>query len=537
MAENVLATRNIYTLLLEIFDYCKFICDIITIVKVCKLIGGIPLKKKLTIPLVIAVVAFAIVVAVTAFVLTLKLIAPDSGQVAVVSPTATPIVEVNPLNIKYQDSIQFGLDGQTYALINKTLWKWGVPDNEDEKKIYLTPTKLLDGVMKLYEGGYACFYAVRTDGSLWGWGYNEYGQLLDGTKKASMEPKMIVNAVREFKVFGDFNEFIKINGETKEFGADESNDEKTFKELKNIKLSFDTFDAKYTKLFYTGDKKIWALKGDKLIQVLTEVEYFDYQRIGIAIRTDGSLWTLGENIDGSLGIGDKGISGTFISFSITPHKILDGVKKAGIFGEHDQIYTCYAIKNDNSLWMWGYDEIVLGRNGKGSSRPFKVLNNVKTIIANPIGCACVVKTDGSLWVWGRSRDNDAKVIDYSKVMDHVKLILGDGYITGGIDIIKTDGSYWSLNKFAKPVKLANIYETLGNSYDGSFFKEKDGSLWIWDYKKRTKVLNEFKYFFSLENTFYAIKNDGTVWGWGFGYVGDGTNISRDKPVQIKFNEK
>ena len=493
------------------------------------------MKSKLPIPLVIAIVALAIIAAVTIFVLLVKLPASINSSVAVIIPKTTPLVEVNPLKIKYEDSIQYGLDGQTYALINHSLWQWGVPYNEDEKKIYFAPIKLLDGVMKLYEGGYNCFYAVRSDGSLWGWGDNEYGQLLDGSKKASKNPKMIVNAVREFKVFGDFNEFIKINGETKEFGAVESSDEKTFKELKNIKLSFDTFDDKYSKLFYTGDKKIWALKGDKLFQILTEVEYFDYQRVGIAIRSDGSLWTLGENIDGSLGIGLKGISGTFVKFSITPHKILEGVKKAGIFNEHDQIYTCYAIKKDGSLWMWGFDEIVPGRSGKGCNIPLKVINNVKTIIANPLGCAFALKTDGTLWVWGKNIDNDWKIKKYSKIMDKVREISGDAYTPSGIDILKNDGTYWSLNKFFKPVKLANIFEPLGYSYDGSFFKEKDGSLWIWDYNKRTKILNEFKNFFCLDNTFYAIKKDGTVWGWGEPYVGVGSSFNQDKPVQIKFD--
>ena len=37
--------------------------------------------------------------------------------------------------------------------------------------------------------------AVKTDGTLWGWGSNRYGQLGDGTNESSKTPKQIMDGV------------------------------------------------------------------------------------------------------------------------------------------------------------------------------------------------------------------------------------------------------------------------------------------------------------------------------------------------------
>jgi hypothetical protein len=55
------------------------------------------------------------------------------------------------------------------------------------------PVKIMDGVadVSLRAGG----LAVKTDGSLWAWGYNGYGQIGDGTKEDRLSPIKIMDGV------------------------------------------------------------------------------------------------------------------------------------------------------------------------------------------------------------------------------------------------------------------------------------------------------------------------------------------------------
>ena len=508
------------------------------------------MKSKLPIPIVIAIVALAIIAAVTAFVMIIKLPAPVTSSVAVIIPKATPLVEANPLKIKYEDSIMMDMNSnseQTFALINKTVWSWGVPEDGIKKPYYYSPEKFLENVLKIYQG-YYCMYAIKTDGSLWGWGSNDKGQLFNDKKEGSPIPVLIQKEIKEFtvKVVSESYDYsnikiITVNGNIKIFGLHKA-DEKYNKILINLKKTYFTESNLYNNVLLMNDDSLWIQKDKKLIKLLSDVKSFQMNRVGLVIRKDGSLWSFGENIDGALGIGLKSNRESVINFSIKPHKILDNVKSVGIFDEHQWIYSCYAIKKDNTLWMWGYDRIVLGRMGLDCTTPKKVLNNVKDLKGNPTGCAFALKTDASLWVWGLSKVDDyqgnyfEKYIKYSKVMDGVSDIQGDGYYPTSMQIYKTDGSIWTLSERIKPVRVTNFLDSFGYELnDVSYFLKKDRSLWTWDKKK--KIIEDVKQFFDFGSTFYAIKNDGTVWGWGEPYVGDGTNKTRNKPVQIKFDGK
>ena len=45
-----------------------------------------------------------------------------------------------------------------------------------------TPLKVLENVTSVTAGDYSA-YAITSDGSLWSWGRNDYGQLGDGTQQ------------------------------------------------------------------------------------------------------------------------------------------------------------------------------------------------------------------------------------------------------------------------------------------------------------------------------------------------------------------
>lgn len=104
-------------------------------------------------------------------------------------------------------------------LADSSLWLWGdnrygklgdgrrtTYDGDDrilEDCNRRTPTYAMDDVMAVSAGHYHTM-AIRSDSSLWGWGYNKYGQLGDGTRVDKVTPLRIMENVRSVSA-GKFN--------------------------------------------------------------------------------------------------------------------------------------------------------------------------------------------------------------------------------------------------------------------------------------------------------------------------------------------
>ncbi|MFV5698928.1 T9SS type A sorting domain-containing protein [Flavobacterium sp. ZT3R17] len=112
-----------------------------------------------------------------------------------------------------------------------------------------------------------------------------------------------------------------------------------------------------------------------------------------ALRTDGTLWTWGDNSYGALGDGTK-------INKIVPTKIGIDTNWQFISSSLD---TNIGRKSDGTDWIWGYN--YSGQLGDGTN----IDKNVPTKIVNIIDLQTisqgwehntVIKTDGTLWVWG-----------------------------------------------------------------------------------------------------------------------------------------
>ena len=115
-----------------------------------------------------------------------------------------------------------------------------------------------------------------------------------------------------------------------------------------------------------------------------------------AIKTDGTLWTWGRNTQGQLGVNDTTSNRT------TPVTTFAGGtnwKQVACGG-----YFIAAIKTDGTLWTWGQNlSSQLGINTFGD-RPTPVTTftggtNWKQVSAGSANTAAI-KTDGTLWIWG-----------------------------------------------------------------------------------------------------------------------------------------
>jgi alpha-tubulin suppressor-like RCC1 family protein len=79
-----------------------------------------------------------------------------------------------------------------------TLWSWGANDSgqlgNGAPTTYFAPFPLVTNLPQAWSaisGGEAHTLALATNGTLWGWGHNDYGQLGDGTSMGRLVPGMV----------------------------------------------------------------------------------------------------------------------------------------------------------------------------------------------------------------------------------------------------------------------------------------------------------------------------------------------------------
>jgi alpha-tubulin suppressor-like RCC1 family protein len=101
-------------------------------------------------------------------------------------------------------SVSVGYGHHAAVKTNGELWAWGaneagqLGDGTTENRYYrpAKAVKVMDGVQSGSAGG-AHTLAIKTDGSLWAWGSNKWGQLGDGTTDNRLAPVNIMDNVAE----------------------------------------------------------------------------------------------------------------------------------------------------------------------------------------------------------------------------------------------------------------------------------------------------------------------------------------------------
>lgn len=337
---------------------------------------------------------------------------------------------------------------------DKSLWMWGSNyhgqlgtkgsgdvnigggnnfDHSSKHYIHTTPVKVMDDVASVRAGS---FYtaAIKTDGSLWMWGDNQYGHIGNGGEK----------------------------DRTDRYG-------------------------------YT-----YQTEPVKIMDRVSYVTFNEDAHTVAAIRTDGSLWMWGKNIHselGNSGEGDKFYEfeeiHTIEVYQTTPIKVLDSVASVSLGANHSA-----AVKTDGSLWMWGSN--FYGQLGNGSTKdagvPVKILNGVAAVDLGWSRTAAL-KTDGSLWTWGRNCYGQLGNGSTKDSAVPVKILDGVAAMGGYRDqaaALKTDGSLWtwgwnyygqlgngSTENSTAPVKVLDQVSSVSGHQGSMLAIKTDGSLWAW----------------------------------------------------------
>lgn len=251
----------------------------------------------------------------------------------------------------------------------------------------------------------------------------------------------------------------------------------------------------------------------------------------VALRSDGTVWTWGDNHYGQLGYDN--VSKSKHEYLSVPSQVasLDNVKAIASGGFHT-----VALKSDGTVWTWGDNQFgQLGHTSTDDLTNFKPkqvdgLNNIKAV-ASGKNHVIAVKEDGTVWTWGF---NDSGQL---------------GYCTATDDCFKSSYAPTQV-KLSNGNPLTGIKAAAGGGYHTVALKE-DGTVWTWGYNEDGELGNGTLVDRNIPSQLYGIdkivfvaagmyhtavlRYDGTLrtWGYnGYGQLGDGTYTNRNKPTQV-----
>ena len=220
-----------------------------------------------------------------------------------------------------------------------TLWSWGSGYEGNlglsNTTYYSSPKQVgsLTNWLRISSGGYTHNLAIKTDGTLWAWGGNGSGQLGDGTTTNRSSPVQI----------GALTTWASVSTGRYYFSAAIKTDGTIWMWGNNIVGQLGLGNRTY----YSSPQQIGALTTWLAVSA-------GYHHT-LATKTDGTLWAWGENNYGQLG---NNATSAFV-FSPVQIGALTTWSKASAGTQFSQ-----AVKTDGTLWSWGQNSV--GQLGQGT---------------------------------------------------------------------------------------------------------------------------------------------------------------------------
>ena len=280
--------------------------------------------------------------------------------------------------------------------------------------------------------------AIKTNGTLWMFGENFYGQLgigTSGSTSSTNSPKQ-VGALTDWSQVScgsDFTVAVKTDGTLWSWGNASGgvlgNNSSVLSKSSPVQVGVLTNWLKVDcgiehVLAIKTDGTLWSwgtgtsgrLGGGNTSSRSSPVQVgalTDWSDIGsgydhsIATRSDGTLWTWGANGDGQLGLGNT------TNYS-SPKQVgllttWSWVAAGGRIGEN----RAFAIKTDGTLWSWGSNNG--GQLGLGNITDYSSPKQVGALtdwyaVSAGTKHTLATKTDGTLWGWGLNSGQQAGTI-------------------------------------------------------------------------------------------------------------------------------
>lgn len=275
------------------------------------------------------------------------------------------------------DVPKFGRTHAHHVNENGDLWSWG-KDEFGQLGTNIGGNTLLEAQMlsgsqgtdKISVGGHHSL-AIHTSGTLYAWGHNNFGQLGSGNTLDIHTPTQIGSSNWEMVAAGDQHSLgIQSDGSLWSWGNNNFG-----------QLGSGSTGGSNSTPTQVGSSTDW-------VYVSAGVDF------SAALKSDGTVWTWGNNGFGQLGNGSTGGS------NATPTQVGANTWLKIACGAHHVV----ALKNNNKVWTWGHNGF--GQLAHGNTThlaiPTKVNAEAWTNIAAGLHHSLFLKGDGSLWGAGRN---------------------------------------------------------------------------------------------------------------------------------------
>jgi alpha-tubulin suppressor-like RCC1 family protein len=368
-------------------------------------------------------------------------------------------------------------------------------------KLYLLVLAVLCGSMataqctyyqKIAAGIAAQFsLGLKSDSTVWAWGYNGVGQLGNGTTTQSNIPVQVSSLTGVIAIAAGTNHGLALKSDSTVWAWGYNG---------NGQLGNGTTTQSNIPVQVSGLTGIIAIAAGN--------------QHSLALKSDGTVWTWGYNNNGELGNGNTTSSSTPVQFSG-----LTGIVAIAGGAAHS-----LALKSDSTVWAAGYN--IYGQLGNGNTTQSTTAVQVSGLtgvvsLAGGVYHSLALKSDGTVWAWGYNI--------YGQ--------LGNGNTTNQ----------------STPVQVSALtgVTTITSSYYHNLALKSDGTLWAWGLNNFGQLGNgnttnqstpvqasTLTGIAAIASGFYhglALQNNGTIWAWGrnaLGQLGDGTTTNELTPEHI-----
>ena len=417
--------------------------------------------------------------------------------------------------------------------------------------------------------------ALKADGSVCSWGYNNYGQLGNSTTSNSSLPVNISNLSDIVEISAGYYQSaaVKKNGTILtwgrnnygQLGAGNNYDTHTPVTVKNIDNIKSVSQGIYHTVILKNDGTVWSCgynnKGaignsisinaisNSFIQIpqfndIIAVEASEENTIGL--KSDGTVWICGGNNYGQLGNGE-----TNVTISSLPIQVSGLTDVISISSKSRHIM---ALKRDGTVWTWGYNSNYqlgdLTNTTKYYPEQVTGLSDI-TSISTGRHCSWALKNDGTVFVAGyfsnynlynyQTENYDQKrfsklsgisnIVGISAGYYHFHLLENDGSVMSigdnregalGVGFTGSSSNYY----FTSPLQLTFLknIKCISANYYHTLALQNDGVVSGWGDNSYNQIGTHISHVYSSEPVFFNaraistgaihsvfLKNDGTVW--------------------------
>jgi alpha-tubulin suppressor-like RCC1 family protein len=304
-----------------------------------------------------------------------------------------PSVGQTPVRIAGIDNVRAVSAGHDFALALRadgTVWGWGnngrtqLGDGTSANRS--TPTRVRDpedatgvkplGNVAAVSAGFSHALALRSDGTVWAWGYNDHGQIGDGSTASVVRfiPVKVPTLSHVVAVSAGRNHSLALSsgGTVWAWGGNADG-----------QLGIGSTASS------SSPVQVPNLEG--VVAVVAG------QVSSLALKADGTVWAWGNNAFGQLGNGQQPVG------SSTPVQVT-GIDR--VVALDSQSHTILALRADGALWGWGNNQT--GQLGTGTPS-YSAVSPVRSVALDGLVSissghvhSLVMRADGSVWSWGHN---------------------------------------------------------------------------------------------------------------------------------------